>query len=248
MSDEDINSNGNKGMTFCTDNLDYTYNGFMQTLRDIKRGICIIDREYVRTTKVDASYVGLALDLKDALGYSVFDITYSALKNGIRRIEYYRHSDDDIEIYKMAKSVNLMIAGYTKGKLVFHGNDSFKYRYANELLSNVAGSYNVYVNSNISLDGKRSSMRYVDDDMVSGFYSYFRHIGVSKYKMTHIALMAGFSSDYGNDEDWKKVKYYIPDEYNESAIVFCDSVYDAYSKLISDDVFKDDYKKVCKIK
>lgn len=229
------------GITFGSDDLDYTHTGFMQTLRDRKSGAYSPDINQNGSTKVNSSFRDLTLDLKDILGYSASAITDAALKNGIRRIEYYHPDDDSIELYKLAKKVNIILAQCYKDRMVFGGNTDahYMYNYALAQLSVAHHTYISYMNTKIRLDNERATVRYINDDTISGYYSHFRHLNITNISMLNIALVVGYTSDFKvNEGDWAKVDSMIPDQYIKIGIVFTDSVYNAYLNLMNDDIFK----------
>lgn len=229
------------GLTFDVDSLEYTHTGFMQTLRDRKSGVYSPDTTSNDSTKINSLYKDLALDLKDILGYSVSAIVDGAFKNGIRRIEYYRPSDDDIELYKLAKKVNIILSQVYKDRAVFNPGSAdalYMYRLAEANLYTIGSDYNRYMHSEINLSDKRSTVRYINDDIISGYNSYFRHIDISQISMLNLIFMAGVSADVNNEDDWSKVENMIPLQYNNIFILFADSAYNAYLNLMNDDIFK----------
>ena len=230
-----------KSVKFGSDDLEYMHTGFMQTLRDRKDGIYIPDTDRAGVTKINKSFVDLILDLKDTLGYSAAYISDAAFKVGIRRIEYYCPTDGGIELYKLAKKVNIALSKTYKDRMVFNGNSnaSYIFDYSRAELSKVKNKYNTDMDSKIRLDSKRSSVRYINDDTISGYHSYFRHIGVTQQGLLHLAFMAGVSNDYNSSEkDWKNVSDMVPLNYNDVVIEFTDNVYNACMNLMNDDVFK----------
>lgn len=229
------------GLTFDSDSLEYTHTGFMQTLRDRKSGMYSPDTTQSDSRKINSIYKDLNLDLKDILGYSASMITDAAFKNGIRRIEYYCPTDDDMELYKLAKKVNIILSKTYKDRVSFRsgsGDALYMYKFAKANLSVVSNDYNGYMQREVDLSSKRSTIRYINDDTISGYYSYFRNVEISQVGMLNLAYMSGVSADIENDSDWSKVENMIPLQYNNIFILFADSAYNAYLNLMNDDLFK----------
>ena len=232
-----------KSIKFGGGNLKYMHTGFMQTLRDRKDGIYIPDTDRASVVKINSSFRDVALDLKDVLGYSASAIVDAAFKVGIRRIEYYCPIDIDggVELYKLAKKVNIALSKTYKDRMEFTGNPNAHYifDYSRAQLSIVKNKYITDMDSMLRLDNTRSTVRYINDDTVSGYNSYFRHIGITQQGLLHLAFMAGVSNDYNSSEkDWKNVSGLIPSNYNNIVIAFANNAYNAYLNLMNDDIFK----------
>lgn len=229
------------GLTFDVDSLEYTHTGFMQTLRDRKSGIYSPDTTQNATTKINSLFRDLILDFKDILGYSASSITDAAFKNGIRRVEYYHPANYDIELYKLAKKVNIILSKTYKDRAVIDSGNTdalYMHRLAKANLSIARSDFDRYMQSKIDLSIERSTIRYINDDIVSGYYSYFRNIKISKTSMLNLAFMAGVTADMENESDWSKVDSIVPLQYNNAVMMFTDSAYNAYMNLINDEIFK----------